>query len=277
MARRISVIRLLAALLLGALASAPARAGDGRPYAAVFGGGGSFNINNVNQVGTALFPDSDGGPLNVNAFGSTGYNSVGIVGLQIGHEWSGHGACGDCCCDCCCGGGWGLLPAVEFEGFYIGGTQRSDVNNPGTRLGEHRFAVTLPMDNWALLANAVVSVQTANPNIFPYVGVGIGTANVRINNADSLQFAPPEAGVNHFDSDPSSSAWGFAAQAKVGVRLALTERAYVFTEYRFLYVGSTTQTFGSTVAPGHVPTTPWTVHLGDIYHHLGVAGVGFNF
>lgn len=272
-----SVIRLLAALLVGILASASARAGDGRPYAAVFGGGGSFNINNVNQVGTALFSDSDGGPLNVNAVGSTGYNGLGLVGVQIGHEWSGHGSCGDCCNDCCSGGGgWGLLPAVEFEGFYLGGTQRSDVNNPGTRLGEHRFTVTMPMDNWALLANAVVSVQ-ANESIFPYVGIGIGTANVRLSGADSLQFAPPEAGVNHFDSNPNSSAWAFAAQAKVGVRLALTERAYVFTEYRFLYVGSTTQTFGSTVAPGHVATTPWTLHLGDIYHHLGVAGVGFSF
>ena len=45
----------------------------------------------------------------------------------------------------------------------------------------------------------------------------------------------------------------------------------------YLYVGSTTYIFGSTVYPTHVPTTDWTVHFNDMSHHLGVAGIGFRF
>jgi len=59
--------------------------------------------------------------------------------------------------------------------------------------------------------------------------------------ANSLQTSPPEPGINHFNSDPDSSVWTFAAQAKAGVRVGLGPHAYVFGEYRYLYVGSNDQ------------------------------------
>jgi opacity protein-like surface antigen len=236
-------------------------------YVGVFGGGGVSSISNVTQLGNALFPPSAGGPLDVHATGSSGNQGVGLVGLQIGYESSGNAEAG-------C---WGLLPAFEMEGFYLTGTQHATVDNPTARLPEHVFDDSFPMDNAVFLTNVVLSVQMPNSGITPYIGGGIGAASVNINGANSPQVSPPELGVNHFNSGPDSSAWGFAAQAKVGLRVALGEHAYVFGEYRYLYVGSTTYIFGSTVYPTHAPTTDWTVHFNDMSHHMAVGGIGFHF
>ena len=111
----------------------------------------------------------------------------------------------------------------------------------------------------------------------PYLGGGIGAARVSASGANSLQTSPPEPGINHFNSDPDSSVWTFAAQAKAGVRVALGPHAYVFGEYRYLYVGSNDQMFGNTVYATHVPTTAWTVRFDDASYHLGSVGLGFNF
>lgn len=264
---------VLAGTLL-ALSGSPAIADDcqcpaGRgTYVGIFGGGGSGSVDTVTQSGTALLPDAAGGPLAVSAAGNGDSHGVGLVGVHIGHEWAGRSLGSD---------GWRLLPAFEFEGFYLGGTQRANIDNITTRLPQHNFDVTLPMDTGVFLTNAVFSFAAPGRRFNPYVGAGIGAAGISISGADSLQLAPLEAGVNHFNSGTDSSCWGFAAQAKVGVRLPLSERFYLFGEYRLLYVGSTTYNFGSTVSPGHVPTTPWNVHLSDSFNHVGVAGIGFSF
>lgn len=263
---------LFAAIMLLALSCSTALAQDGSPagrgtYVGLFGGGGSFNINNVSQIGTALFPDFAGGPLAVHATGSSGSEGVGLIGLQIGHEWS----------DISEGGCWGFLPALEFEAFYLAGTQRAHLDNPGTRLPEHEFVDTFPMNNAALMTSAVLSVRTPYEWLRPYFGGGIGITCVSISGADSAQVNPPEPGINHFNSGTNSSRWAFAAQAKVGLRFALTDHAYVFTEYRYLFVDSTNHGFGSTVYPTHAPTTNWRVHFDSMSHHLGIAGIGFSF
>lgn len=236
-------------------------------YASVFGGGGSSNVNSINQMGTAYYLEAQGGPLGVNAVGSSGNDGVGMVGMQIGHEWT-TGAPE---------GSWGVLPAVEFEGMYLTGTQNVQLINDTARLPEHVFDDSFPMDNIALLANAVVSFQTPLVNLYPYLGGGLGMTNVKIDGADSLQLDPAEPGVNHFNANPNSSAVGLSAQFKAGFRVNLTERMYLFTEYRYLYVQSTTHTFGSTQYPGHPVTSPWTVQLKDMNSHLGVGGIGFDF
>lgn len=236
-------------------------------YASVFGGGGSSNVNSVDQMGTAYFTEAEGGPLSVNALGSSSADGVGMVGVQIGHEW----ATGEP------EGSWGVLPALEFEGMYLNGTQRGQLDNDTARLPEHVFDASFPMDNFALLASGVVSFQTPLVNLFPFIGAGLGTTNVKIDGANSLQLEPAEAGINHFNGNPNSSAFGLSAQFKAGLRVTLTERLYVFTEYRYLYVGSTTHTFGPTQDPAHVPTSPWTVQLKDMNYHLGVGGIGFDF
>ena len=120
----------------------------------------------------------------------------------------------------------------------------------------------------------MVSLQT--PAGF-YVGGGVGSAFMSVHGASSLQVAPVENGVDHFNSGTNSSCWSFATQAKAGARFALTNHVSLFAEYRFLYLGSTEYTFGSTQYPTHAPTTPWNVHLGGIAEHLAVGGIQFNF
>jgi len=239
-------------------------------YVGVFGGGGSNSIPHVSQVGNALFPPERGGPLAVDAVGGSGSRGVGLVGLQIGREWSGCSLGSTC-------SGWNLLPAAEMEAYYLAGTQRADLDNSNPRLPEHDFLDTFPMNNAVFTTNLVLSLQTPYGGLTPYVGGGIGAACVTISGADSLQVSPPEAGVNHFNSGPDSSNWGFAAQAKTGVRFPLSDRCWVFAEYRFLYVSSTTYAFGPTVYPAHAPTTPWTVHFGDMSNHMAVGGIGYSF
>jgi opacity protein-like surface antigen len=269
-------VLVLAGIVLLALACSQAEGQDGAwpagrgTYVGVFGGAGIQDIDSVAQIGTAFYPPAEGGPLYVNAVADPGSRVVGIAGLHVGHEW-----CGSCLG--CAGRSWTLLPAAEFEGFYLTSTQRADVSDPNNRLNGHVFADDFPLDSGVLLTNAIISLQAGGQRVTPYVGAGVGVACVSINGADSPQVIPPEPGVNHFNSNPDSSSWGFAAQAKAGVRFCVSERCYLFTEYRLLYVGSTDFSFGSTDYPTHVPTTPWTVNFGDTYHHLGVAGVGFHF
>jgi opacity protein-like surface antigen len=262
----------LAGVLICIASCSVAQAQSGAPtgrgvYLGVFGGGGSSQISGVTQMGTVFFTEVEGGPLNVDAAGGSSTDGVGLFGMQIGHEWASGAP----------EGGWGLMPAVEVEGMYLAGTQSARLNNPTFRTPEHLFDDSLPMDNFAVLANGVLSFQTPLPNFHPYIGFGLGATNVKVNGASSLQLQPAEAGINHFNSNPNSSDLGISAQAKAGFRIQLTDHLFLFTEYRYLYVASTTQTFGSTQAPTHAVTSPWTVQLDDMNYHLGVGGIGFNF
>jgi opacity protein-like surface antigen len=243
-------------------------------YVGVFGGGGAASDTNVTQSGYALFPNGgppDGlGPLRVFAPGTLSGNGTGLVGFQIGKEWSGW-SIGSC------NSGWGLLPALEFEASYQRNTLEGDLVNPTPRLAAHEFRDTFPMNTGVFTTNVVLSLQTPLPRVHPYIGVGVGTAYTSIDGADSLQTEALEAGVNHFNSGPDASRWSFAMQAKTGCRFDITDRVWAFAEYRFQSIQSTDYTFGSTVYPGHAATTDWNVRLGAINSHFAVAGVGFSF
>ncbi len=171
-----------------------------------------------------------------------------------------------------------VLPAFEIEGFYLdSGAIARRCKTPSNRLPEHTFDNTFPMNNAVFLANMVLSFPTSYRGVTPYIGGGIGAARVSIDGAKSLQTNPSEGALNHFNSGTDSTAWTFAAQAKAGVRVALGRNAFVFGEYRYLYVGSVDHTFGSTVYATHAPTSAWTVRFDEASHHLATAGIGFNF
>lgn len=253
--------------VMASLVAAPAAAEQTNKargvYFGVFGGGGSSSDTDVIQRGTVFFTEAEGGPMAVNATGRTDSGSVGFIGGQVGYEMSYPSV---------------LLPAFEIEGFHLDtGTRRATLENPTDRLPEHTFDNTYPMNSAVFLANIVFSFPTSFYGLTPYVGGGIGAAHVSIDGAESLQVDPPEGDLNHFNSGRDSSAWTFAAQVKAGIRLPLGSNAYVFGEYRYLYLGSTDQTFGSTVVPTHAPTSAWTQNFGETSHHLGTAGIGLNF
>jgi opacity protein-like surface antigen len=240
-------------------------------YLGLFGGRASGGDSSTSQLGTVFYPEATGGPLAVDATGRTSSSSTGFVGTQIGYEWSYRSRLLPAL-------KIDLLPAIEIEGLYLRNTRHNaTLENSNARLSEQTFDDTFPTSTAVILANAVVGIRTPYQSITPYIGGGIGAARISIDGASSTQTDPAEPGINHFSTIPDSSVWGFAAQAKAGVRLALGDSAYMFGEYRYLYVGSVDQIFGSTANPTHAATTPWTVRFGDTSYNLFDVGVGLNF
>lgn len=241
----------------------------GKIYVGVFGGGGTVNSVDISQFGTAFFSEVTSiGPLAVNAFGSSGSSSTGMVGGHIGFAWPNN-----------VGAHFPVTPALELEGYYMGGVtiNGNDITNETASLPEHDFLVTYPLKTGVFLVNAVLnSSNSVFGNFKPYAGVGIGSALVSTSGATSLQLRPLEPGINHYDGDPNDTAFAFAAQPKVGVRYEFNSHASVFIEYRYLYLSQTNYTFGSTQAHGHVPTSPWLVRIKPQSYNMGTVGIEFD-
>jgi opacity protein-like surface antigen len=241
-------------------------------YLSIFGGGGTSNQVNISQYGTAFYFEGAGGPLAVNAFGRTNSRSVGIVGGNLGYQFADIGLNS-------LNIQGGLSPAAELEGYYVGKSsfRAHDINNETTRLPEHDFLVTYPLSTGVFLVNAVLNFNSPTYTRWrPFVGAGIGAAVLSVSNADALQTSPPEADVNHYNSNPNDTAAAFAAQTKVGLNFAFSEHLSVFAEYRWLYIANTNFTFGSTVSPGHAATSSWNAHLGSQHYNMGAAGLRFT-
>lgn len=233
-------------------------------YVGAFGGGGNLNNLQVYQRGTAFFSEiSSIGPLAVDAGGHVHSNSTWFGGLHLGFAWKNR-----------C---WGFTPAVEFEGFYLRNSFNGSLDAPHTALPEHVFDVSYHMSSDVFLINSVFTFKTmACPEVNLYVGGGLGGAIIWTANADSQQVSPPELNVNHFGAKKSASTDAFAAQVKVGLSYDITCNISVFAEYRFLYLGPTRFDFGSTIATGHVPTSPWGMNVDSMKYNLGAVGIQFN-
>ncbi len=232
-------------------------------YLSLFGGGGTGSSTSARQLGTVYFVEAAGGPQSINGRGKLKNSGTGVVGAHMGYEWQ---------------QGEHFRPAVEIEALYLPSTDSSGkLDNTSARLTEGLFDNTLPTDTSVLLANAVVGFQTPYQGITPYIGGGIGAAYRSVNGATSSQLNPAEAGINHFNSENDSSVLTAAAQLKAGVRVAITDNAYLFGEYRYLYIGAHDQTFGATDAVGHAATSPWTVSYDGTSYNLGTVGIGMKF
>jgi opacity protein-like surface antigen len=253
---------------MGATQAAPGE----KIYIGIFGGGGSSNQIKISQYGTAFFSEADGGPLAVNAFGQADSRNVGIVGAHLGYQW------GDIILSSI-NNQTSLSPAIELEGYYLSKSSFTghDINNETTRLPEHDFLVTYPMSTGVFLANTILNFNSNSyAKLRPYVGAGIGAAVLSISNADSLQLAPMEPGVNHYNGNPNDKAAAFAAQTKVGLNYVFNDHLSVFAEYRWLYISDTNLTFGSTVYSTHAPTSSWNANLGSQNYNMGAGGIRFT-
>lgn len=242
----------------------------GKAYVSVFGGAGTFSSFNISQFGAAFFEPELGGPLAVDAFGSTNHVTTGFVGGNAGYQWSSFNLFNTPI---------GLAPAVELEGYSLGKNTFSghDINNDTTRLPEHDFFVSYPTTTGVFLINAIANFDVVNQQrLHPYVGAGFGAAVLSITNANSTQVAPAEVGVNHYNSDTNSTDTTFAGQVKAGLSFDLTKHISVFGEYRWLYLSDSSYTFGSTVYPDHAATSSWLVKLGSQNYNLGAAGIRFS-
>jgi opacity protein-like surface antigen len=224
----------------------------------------------IKQFGTALFLEALGGPLAVNAFGTARSGTVGLAGGQVGYQWSPFNVFNSLSA---------IAPATELEGYYLGKGNFTghDVNNDTTRLAEHDFLNTYPLEAGIFLANAVANFNFTSQSWFnPYIGAGIGAGVLSIKNADSLQVSPLEAGINHYNTNTNSSNAVFAGQVKTGLNVHLTPNIDVFGEYRWLYLSGSNHTFGSTDYPGHAVTSSWLVKFDSQNYNLGAVGVRYS-
>jgi opacity protein-like surface antigen len=246
-------------------------------YIGGFGGWGSSNDFQIRQSGIALFSTTlhqkgIGGlsdPLAIDAVGDSDHLSIGFGGIHVGYEWA-MSLYNDTT--------WNIIPAIELEGIYFRKTAETQLDNSSfTALAEHDFDDKFPFKTGVVLVNGIFELNCLRMQMLhPYIGVGLGAAVIAIKHADSLQVSPPEPGVNHFNSDQDSQDWTFAAQAKVGLRYAFSDHLRMFAEYRFIYLGNTEYTFGSTQYPTHVPTTSWKVDFHNMYYSAGALGIEYT-
>lgn len=260
----LSVYPLLAGL---ALAAAPQNDQEGGFYIGMFGGLGTAESASLQQRGAVLLPPGSPLPiLPVDAKGSTNSKGLAAGGIHVGYEWKRWDL----------GSHWGLRPAAEMEGLYLG--KHSPVGEMPVMprvLGTQY--VTIPMTAGVFLANAVFTLQTPlTDKVLPYVGVGIGMASLSIHGSDSAN--PSEPGINHFNSNPDASDSAFVFQLKLGLKSEVYQNLFLFAEYRYISINSTSYTFGATDYPGlHLPTTEWHVDLGHQQYNLFIVGLQYKF
>lgn len=238
------------------------------PYVGIFGGVGSSSSTSLRQQGAVyLNPPNSSPTLPIDANGPiNGNNGIPVVGAHVGYEWNQWDIAP----------GWGLRPAIEVEGLYIGehsplGVMPVEPESLGTQY------VTIPMTTRGILSNAVLILQTPYSNkVFPYIGFGAGVAFVSIDGSNSTN--PSEPGVNHFNSAPDASDRALALQLKVGIKAEVYKHTYLLLEYRYLSIEPTRYSFGSTDYPGvHLPTTTWDVNLGRQEYNLFTVGLQYKF
>ena len=240
-----------------------------RLYIGVFGGETYSNRAKIRQTGVAFFTEALGGPLAIDARGHSKKKSSGFGGVQIGYEWSQSQAC--CCSN------WSFAPAAELEAFFYRHNHKAHLINPTIRLSEHDFRDSFRTDVGVYLLNGVLSINNCCfRSLSPYIGGGIGAANLRLRKAKSFQVEPPELGVNHFNSKREDTDWAFAAQAKAGLRYNFCERFHIFAEYRLVFVDTNKFNLGSTVYPNHAPTTTWNVDVKRQWFNSWAIGIQFD-
>lgn len=263
---------LLCASATAYAAGAPAISSTKSLYLGIFGGGGALMNDTITQQGTAFYTEAEGGPLAVKAKGNANGDSVWLVGTHIGYAAKNIMLTKN-------SSAWNMTPAAELEGYYIGNSAfNTHLTNNTIRLPEHTFSANYPMHVGIFLVNAVFSFNDADGSkLHPYFGIGIGTGVASIQGAKSVQIAPAEPGINHYNSGTTDTSSTFAFQPKVGLRYDLNQHVSLFAEYRFVYLAATSYTFGSTVYDTHVPTSTWTVRMDALNYNLGLAGIRFSF
>jgi len=309
MNKRKLLITLITATIM---ASQPVHAADKASrglYIGGFGGGGTSDNDNMSQSGVAYKRDvanaipgyadeyNYNADLLVNVIGKSDPKTTSLGGAQIGYElpefqMGSHSS------------GWGLRPAIELEGYYLGSSMNSNLSNPNPEAfqplanavggnpnthsplaaNSHTFNDSMNLNMGVLLANTVFNFKTPwSSKILPYVGAGIGGAITSLSGANSTQTSNPqmpagyEAGINHFNSNNNASGSAFATQAKVGVRAELFDKFSVFAEYRYLHVTDSNYTFGSTeYGIDHAKTSNWGVGIGAMNYHTGVLGFQYD-
>ncbi|MGA9780065.1 MAG: outer membrane protein [Limisphaerales bacterium] len=151
--------------------------------------------------------------------------------------------------------GWAFnkYAALDFETGYIG----AEINNvPGYLSDNSRFY------NVPFLVNATLSYPIPRTNIIPYVGAGVGGADV-VFDTDNFQ---DSAGINGVVGGENDVV--FAGQVFAGVRFKLTHHLSLDLGYKYFATGNPTFTY---------PPDNFNVSFKGARTHSVLFGLTFDF
>jgi opacity protein-like surface antigen len=151
--------------------------------------------------------------------------------------------------------GWAFnkYVALDFETGYIG----AEINNvPGYISDNSRFY------NVPFLVNATLSYPIPRTNIIPYVGAGVGGADM-VFDTDNFQ---DSAGINGVVGSENDVV--FAAQVFAGVRFQLTRHMALDLGYKYFATGNPTFTY---------PPDNFNVGFKGARTHSVLFGLTFDF
>ena len=116
------------------------------------------------------------------------------------------------------------------------------------------------ISTWAILANAYVDLGTW-AGITPYVGGGIGAANVRLSDYSGYYALPPFNPVATVAAN--SSQWNFAWAVTAGASIDMTDVLLLDLNYRYLAVGdvSTADQYGGKIEVNDIASHEFRVGL----------------
>lgn len=150
--------------------------------------------------------------------------------------------------------GWAFdrYVALDFETGYIG----AEINNvPGYISDDSRFY------NVPFLVNATLSYPIPHTNLIPYVGAGVGGADVVF---DTDQFGPSSADyVTGSENDVV-----FAGQVFAGLRFQMTRHLALDLGYKYFATGNPTFNY---------PPDNFNVSFRGARTHSVLFGLTFNF
>jgi len=209
-------------------------------YVAAYGGT-QFSTdygNNRQTIGGGLF-GSEGTSASINS----GWGGVG--GLKAGYNFNSFPIANFMSLR--------LQPAVEAEGLYIGDNSHArDLAGLGS--SEH-----FSSNSGDFFVNGILRFKNSSI-VTPYVGVGAGLQYITTHGS----IEAPAAGVTVTGLDTSDV--DFAAQALVGVDVAVTNHISVFSEYKFI------DALGTNADAGSYHFKP-----DQIQQNLITAGVKYSF
>jgi opacity protein-like surface antigen len=161
---------------------------------------------------------------------------------------------------------------ADLTGEYRGkasftALDRYDYNNDGVWDGTNQYTAT--KNEWLILANAYADLGTWW-GITPYVGAGLGTANVTISDFKDVNV--PNNGVAYADS---ASKWNFAWALHAGMGWAVTPALTVDLGYRYVNLGDGTT--GDIITYTGVNNVNNPMKFDNLYSHDVHLGVRYAF
>ncbi|HXR47862.1 MAG TPA: outer membrane beta-barrel protein [Candidatus Limnocylindrales bacterium] len=176
------------------------------------GAGPTFRVG----VGPSFFQDSQ-----ITQFSTPGVAPTGPVPSKVDFDTG-------LAFDAAFGWAFNRYAALDFETGFIG----AEINNVPGYLTDNSRIYSVPF-----LVNATLSYPIPRTNIIPYVGAGVGGADM-VFDTDNFQ---DSAGINGVVGSENDVV--FAGQVFAGVRFALTRHLMLDLGYKYFATGNPTFTY----------------------------------